>query len=818
MSGDSRARPWQPDVASAGFWPQMSGQLPALAPLAPSRQSTAIPGWPQNHAAAASAQPPPATASSSRKRKAPTLRDTDWEPKRARVTQLYIEENVTIARLREALSEEFHFQPTERQIMSRIQKWGLDKKVKPAESLFMSRKLKHRRTHEPEKPDYVFTVRGKMQPPEKRERWEKRMGASQGVFSPCSVPATPDDVSYKTPEGSNSILNTPTLPTSVPMHPFINQPSTPSPNGPIGPAFPLAATPSLVANTQFGIITSPPLFPTPSPFFSTPRPLADTHINGLSLPGSPMASTPGLVADTGFEGASPAPWNDDVHEVICAITGPDSAFESPPETASGYFMLQKQAEDLERKISALELSHGNNSAPALEAMSGLFSNLWEQGRYKSAERLGRQILLGHRERGETERTASTLADLADVFLQQEYLQRAERAATKALGMLPEASGRESFTAFRSRLTLGKLQSKQGRFEKAKETFLSLLELIDRLPIPARLRMKQRIIIMSSMSFIAGFQGRLGQAEQWATKSVELSTREQVDDIKVGLYARGRLTFVWLVQARYDEARKMALECIVQCEKFHGPEHQSTASWMAALGRTYTGLGQWEEAQSCLRASASVRRKVLNHGHLEVLQALTDMLYMYVEQEVWDQAQIVLTEYRPALHEDLRVHANVRILEAAIVDGRGQPGQAIEIFPRPALHLKNLEPLFRIYASNIEVRILRNLGRLGESEEFASRTFDTSNQIFGPDHPVTLRSKDNLARTQMAKGATAMAIQSMRECVQSLSSSVGPEHYLTLRSQETLKEWTQSWGQEFDMPVATPQVLDTPMGWEVDDHI
>jgi len=60
----------------------------------------------------------------------------------------------------------------------------------------MSRKLKHRRTHEPEKPDYVFTVRGTVQPPEKNERWKRRMDANQVVFSPCSVPGESSRVKY----------------------------------------------------------------------------------------------------------------------------------------------------------------------------------------------------------------------------------------------------------------------------------------------------------------------------------------------------------------------------------------------------------------------------------------------------------------------------------------------------------------------------------------------------------------------------------------------------------------------------------------------
>jgi hypothetical protein len=88
-----------------------------------------------------------------------------------------------------------------RQFLFRIQKWGLDKNNKPHEAVFMAQKQHHRRTHEPEKGDYVFRLRGQIVPPRKNERFEFRMKTAQGqaaaspepnlVLSPQSIPGKP---------------------------------------------------------------------------------------------------------------------------------------------------------------------------------------------------------------------------------------------------------------------------------------------------------------------------------------------------------------------------------------------------------------------------------------------------------------------------------------------------------------------------------------------------------------------------------------------------------------------------------------------------
>ncbi|KAK4445234.1 hypothetical protein QBC34DRAFT_413472 [Podospora aff. communis PSN243] len=793
---------WPAGVASANFLPPTE-LLPALATLRlpPSHQNTVGTVWSgglmQSTAATACSTLPPAPASSSRKKKASTLRDSDWEPMKAHITLLYVEEGFTIRRLREVLSEEFQFQATERQTLSRIQKWGLDKKVKRKEALFMSRKLKQRRTHEPEKPDYVFTVRGRMQPLEKREQWEKRMDHNQVVFLPCSVPETPDGVSYKTPEDSGS-RHTSTLSSPVPMDAVLHQPSILSPAWPMATSH-LAASSSLVTSTTYGGER-----PTSSSL-PTPKPVPNTNITHASPAASPMASTPGLVADTGFEGASPAPWNDDVHEAFCSIAGFDPTAEGPRETASVY--LQKEAEELEMELISLEQAHRGNSSQALEAMSELFHVLFDQGRYKSAERIGIQRLLIHRERGQMKKTAEALSCLADIFFDQGDLQRADRAAKKAFETSQTAGADRSFTAFKSQWVLGMIQCERRQYEKAHDTYQNALRLLDRLFVANCHRARYQIAIMADMASLLVDQGRLSEAETWARRALKMNTWEQPYDLGGRLDARYKLVDVCIKQGRYDESTKMALESVAQCKEVYGLEHRRTAGWVACLGIIYTHQGHWEQAVSCLQASISVRTKILGPTHPVLFATWVYMLYMYIEQERWDQVEAALEKcQRGFSHGDPETaSAVVSVLGAAIADARGRHDQALELSQESAARLEITDPLFGIYANNIKATVLRNLGMFEESEALASRTLDSSTDLLGPNHPDTLRSKANLALALLAKGHVYLAVDSMRRCVQSLHASpdIGPEHYLTRRSRKMLNEWVQTGDEYFYLQEATP---------------
>jgi len=609
---------------------------------------------------------------------------------------------------------------------------------------------------------------------------------------------TPSDVSYKTPEGSGPTASPsaspyPTVtgfsvPIRSPIH-FYTSPFAPAPAGFIS-----------VAQFDGRNFPSSP-FPTPSPFISTPR-LEAANLQGAGSAASPIASTPGLVADTGFEGASPTPWNDAAHEAICAIEGSSLTADGPPDT--GFVYLEQKSSALERELYALERLHGKNNPEALRLMSKLVQVLKNQGRYKSAEILGRRAVLAHRDRGEAGEEAWALRALAGIFRLQGDLKKAAMTATKAYDMAQTGSSRNERLAFRAQELLGYIFMEDDQPKRAEEIMVSLLGQVDRVLSADSRHAQTNIMVGLTNSAIQ--QGKLRQAEQWAVKAVELCNQLNTESDLSCCYAPVVLADIWIGQARYDEALKIGLKCIAACKKRYGLEHPETAACMRVIGKAYTGQGQWNQAESCIKAAIDVQSRILGPGHRRVRDTLIDRLYLHVEQQLWDQAEAVLAEYQSTGLS----YWFVSVLESAIIDARGRHSQALEIGQAPAQKLEATNNPKAPYCNNIIVKILRNLGMLEESEGLASRNIDFSTSLLGPKHPWTLQSVDNVARAKMAKGEAARAIQIMEECVQSLTTSVGSEHYLTRRPRETLDQWMEMGGQYYVLPEVTPMELEVWM--------
>ncbi|KAJ6779294.1 hypothetical protein PWT90_07909 [Aphanocladium album] len=134
-------------------------------------------------------------AKTQRRRKAPTLREHDWEPLKARIVDLHVKQNLALPEVKTLMQKEYGFEATLRQYRSRISQWGLDKNVKSKEMDFIARKYYERRRCYPHKSTYTFRVRGKLVPPAKIRRWIERTNARQ-VDSAESDAGTPSDISY----------------------------------------------------------------------------------------------------------------------------------------------------------------------------------------------------------------------------------------------------------------------------------------------------------------------------------------------------------------------------------------------------------------------------------------------------------------------------------------------------------------------------------------------------------------------------------------------------------------------------------------------
>ncbi|QGI64122.1 hypothetical protein CEK26_008074 [Fusarium fujikuroi] len=113
--------------------------------------------------AAAQIAPTPTTGPprKSRKKKAPTLRDEDFEPFKDRILELYETQKLSLEKVKSMIEEEFGFTAQPRQYQTRITKWGKDKNIKKPEMTAIARKHQQREILETDKRKLRFTVRGR---------------------------------------------------------------------------------------------------------------------------------------------------------------------------------------------------------------------------------------------------------------------------------------------------------------------------------------------------------------------------------------------------------------------------------------------------------------------------------------------------------------------------------------------------------------------------------------------------------------------------------------------------------------------------------
>ncbi|KIN05215.1 hypothetical protein OIDMADRAFT_66026, partial [Oidiodendron maius Zn] len=124
----------------------------------------------------------------SRKRKAPTLKADAWEPYKARVIELHINQGMPLQKVKEIIENEFNFTAEVRQYRLRITQWGFDKNVKPKEMKGIVKLRQRRRLLETDKGELQFAVRGQKVDPAKIDRFMTRHAIPQSqLYSPSSV-------------------------------------------------------------------------------------------------------------------------------------------------------------------------------------------------------------------------------------------------------------------------------------------------------------------------------------------------------------------------------------------------------------------------------------------------------------------------------------------------------------------------------------------------------------------------------------------------------------------------------------------------------
>ncbi|KAK1751482.1 hypothetical protein QBC47DRAFT_406185 [Echria macrotheca] len=727
---------------------------------------------------------------STRKRKAPTLRASDWEPMKERITELWTGDGkCTIASLEETLMLEFGFTATGRQISLQIKKWGLEKNTKPDESLFMAQRQKYRRLNEPGKRDLRFRVRGKEHPAEDLARWETRLATNQDLAqgknapkweemrtilqrNPSEPPETPAGVSYYTASPSSAALSPNDDQTRVSTSSVVHSPSPSVHSWPIGHP-------------------------------GTPNPGRATSLAPSTV------STPRLLEETNFEGHSPAPWNDEVQDAIVMIARSDPFLQSYTATDSASLILKstRHQEILTRELFELQQTLGVTHPATVDKTIRLLDLLMKGNKFKAAEELATDTFLPLRAAGNKEAVCQILSRLCRIYMWRGDLERAEKVARKAVDMAPPSM---FGFALRLKFTLARICYHSGSvkgYERAEANISQLLNLETGEALYESMQAWAQEP-MAMMATICSDTARPYEADVWISRTLRsIDANDSTGRLSPASFALLEYAKTMVQRWRWREAEEIICPNLARCVAEYGQEHIVTSTWMVFRGNIFACRGAWGEAVTCYLASISAVEKILGPRSPSLEVRSFNLYRVYSEDQAWDKASGVVFKYRHLFNGDL---SPVPFMEAEILDADGSHLEAYNTAWGHFMVVRALAPHpRRIWEYNIMGRILRNVGRQKESLELGTHTLAMANTLHGHLHPRAIECKDNLARTYMASGNNLRAIQLMEECVGEFTAhaEVGPDHYLTRRSKEALTEWR---GSE-NVTIPFIQELDVAMG-------
>lgn len=229
---------------------------------------------------------------------------------------------------------------------------------------------------------------------------------------------------------------------------------------------------------------------------------------------------------------------------------------------------------------------------------------------------------------------------------------------------------------------------------------------------------------------------------------------------------------------------------IEDELAHRPDVQS--SLFAVIGRTYSGLGQWEEAETYLARALALERSQRGEQTPAVaglLEALGAVLSEAGHLERGDSVLRVAVDLRTALVGREHPSTAAAIAERAVaLRGLGAYEEA-ESLARQAVRVLSAhpeaDPLRLAHALHTLGFVLRSRASFDEAEEHYREALALRRGLLDEGHPEVLSTMNNLALTLEARGEYEEAESLLRELLEARRRRLGADHPITLTSVNNL---------------------------------
>ena len=293
-----------------------------------------------------------------------------------------------------------------------------------------------------------------------------------------------------------------------------------------------------------------------------------------------------------------------------------------------------------------------------------------------------------------------------------------------------------------------------------------------------------IILLIAFSITTTIQSRRIAGERDRANG-EAETSKQVSDFLIDLFEVSDPS-----EARGNSitAREILDKAAQKIEEELNNQPEVQARLMAVIGRVYTGLGLYREAQPFIERSLEIRRKILGNNNPDTLASLNLMGGLYIRQGKYPESGIY---FREAMEGQIRVlgHDNPETLTSIMNYGSvflyQQKYEEAGKYYREALEGRrrvlgenNIDTLSSV---NNLAGLLQLQGKLSEAEKYYREAVEIGSRILGEDHPNYLVFLENLGHELTLQGKLTEAEPYLQKAVAGNLRILGENHPETLRS-------------------------------------
>jgi len=243
---------------------------------------------------------------------------------------------------------------------------------------------------------------------------------------------------------------------------------------------------------------------------------------------------------------------------------------------------------------------------------------------------------------------------------------------------------------------------------------------------------------------------------------------------------------------YDQAGRLVSHALKVQDRVLGPDDPQTLQSMALLGSIEASSGHRSESEKLLRTALTRQSSVLGPEHADTMNTANFLTETLTAEGQYSEAEQLLrhtlaAQQRTLGSENASTLRSMRSL-ASTLDSQGRHSEAEKIGRETlAIEKRVLGPDHpaTLWSTNLLALDLQGQGQYDEAEKLYREAYEGSKRVLGPNHPNTLAALDNIGFTLQEEGRLAEAEEIQRENLKHTREAMGSDSPDTILSMSNL---------------------------------